>query len=246
MPRIYAPGFGMKPAATELGQFIRRHRLQLGLTQRQVNKLAGFSYNLCAILEEGTHGQRFLKPEWQKSLALALNCPLEELQQLSTKPERARGALGSFLRQRRLALGLGRREFCQRAGICYSALDHLESGGRKTVRLSTAQRLASALSIPVSDFKPFLYTGPPLGLCARPTEHPLGKVVRERRQVLGLSQAQLGQAIGSSKQLISLIELGQVRSSQNRSTIASLERVLSLSPNTLQRLMPTRAINTVR
>ncbi len=233
-------GYFRKPCPTELGRFIREHRLRLSLSQGRVDRLSQLPRGACAQFEEGDPHRRYLTPQQQQRLAATINCSLDELRQLSAQPIIKRGALGELLYQQRNILGWSIQDVARRASLSEVCVRKLEGNMCSQMRVVTAQKLAATLRLDYALFEPHIYQDKPLGYREKPTTSLFGNIVRIRRKRLGLSMKRLAKMVDCTHQLISLIELGGVRSSQNKATVRLLEVALQFEVGELKKLMPPR------
>lgn len=236
------PGLAMKPCRTKLGQFIRQHRLQRGLTQQKVNELAKLGKMAITYLELGNRNRFWLNPDQQQRLCQVIGCDPAQLRALATKqPKRPETPLGKMIRTKRLRLGWTTKEAAARIGTNASTLSQLERGDATLTR-SMATKVSAGLAIPRQAFRPFIrvkqyYHGGP----EKASSSVLGNTIRTRRKELGWTQQKLGHQLRISRQAVSMIELGHVPLSNGGSkTLGRLARVLEMDFKTLRCLAPIK------
>lgn len=246
MPCAYRIGGGLKPCRTRLGQFIRDHRLRLGLSQRRVGELAHFKKRVCSDLEEGSGNRRYLRPDEQDRLAQVLQCDIDELSTLSSRPILpAQTAIGYLIRSCRLALRFSQSQLSEKVGCSGATIDQLERGKTKHLTAKVAIGLQVALGIRWAMLEPFLQRRH-LGRNQSPSTSQLGNVIRARRLVLGLSLHEVADRAGCTHQALSLIELGRLLLNSKWNMLSRLARALDMNEAELRELCVPRKMKRLR
>ncbi len=246
MPRVYRPGQAMKPCRTALGQFIRDHRLQLGLTQRHLDQLAWLGQRKCARLEEGNTGHRYLNQSQQDRLSQVLECDREELRLLATRPCRhVQTELGRFVSSHRDGLGVTQVKFAKLLNCHQGTISRIETGRWRAISSSTAEKLREVLRVLLTDLVPFLSKGK-IGRHMSPTNSGFGQAIRSRRLELGMTLREVANRAGCSRQAISLFELGRVPLNRGTKLLDRLAETLKLDHQELRGLVLPRKMNRTR
>jgi transcriptional regulator with XRE-family HTH domain len=212
----------MTPSKTELGKFIRRQRLALGLSQTELSALVGLKQTSISQLEIGK--SRFLKEELLVKLSFALKCDSEELRSLIPKMPPVttpRTELAKLIVNRRTELGLSQSQLRKKLGFSRDVV-RLET---KAIRLNyaTAEKLAALLELDISVFLPFL------NLWKKKTTNKFGELVRRKRLMLGITLRQLSNMVGVSYQYLSFLETGKYVVSADSLIIEKLSEALDIS-----------------
>ncbi|MFZ5755132.1 MAG: helix-turn-helix domain-containing protein [Bacillota bacterium] len=129
-------------------------------------------------------------------------------------PESIYTYLGAELRQLREAKGLTLMELGNLSGVSYTHISEIERG-KTCASLKTLEKLAKVLEVPISYF------------VVSEEVLNLGERIRRLRESHGLTQAQLGDAVGVSLSLIAQIETGRVKPSLL--TLQKIARRLGIS-----------------
>ncbi|QNB46046.1 helix-turn-helix domain-containing protein [Thermanaerosceptrum fracticalcis] len=129
-------------------------------------------------------------------------------------PESIYTYLGAELRQLREAKGLTLMELGNLSGVSYTHISEIERG-KTCASLKTLEKLAKVLEVPISHF------------VVSEEVLNLGERIRRLRESHGLTQAQLGDAVGVSLSLITQIETGRVKPSLL--TLQKIARRLGIS-----------------
>lgn len=103
--------------------------------------------------------------------------------------------------------------------------------------------MARTLQLDIGVFKDFISVP---GRKAPETTSPLGSVIRARRQALRLSIGDLADALGTSLQVVSLIERGTISLSESDRWFAGIASVLGLDAEYLRGLRPERKKNKLK
>lgn len=226
-------GVGMTPSKTELGEFLRSRRFELGLTQAEVARRWGMSQKSLSALELGQ--RQYLTPQQVRTLAAALRSIAARLQVLipQMRGSEPKTEFGKFVRLRREELGLTQAGLAIRLKVRPESIYCLER--QHGILESTVPRLAKALELPSATFEEYV---------TRPKEKPassgMGELVRSRRKKLGLSQGQLAKKLRRTRQEVSSIELGKVRLSSDGVALARFARALKLDVARLKSVQPKR------
>lgn len=133
---------------------------------------------------------------------------------------------GSFLRSRRLELGITQEEAAQRAGMSQGHYSSLETGNLKHDSLhNNLDNLAGALRCDPSELQTFIPPDPQ-------PQTILGKLIRGRREELGFTIEDVATRAGLDVVNIKRLELGD-RGTIKYSTARALARTLHLDIRTL-------------
>ena len=218
-------GAGMKPSDSTFGRFLRKWRLQRGMSQRTLARMLGCSQVRLSSLERGE--TRRMRESYIAHFARVLTVPEARIRRMLPPAAPLLPALtplARLLRARREALGFSRKELAGRVGRINDAyVGELERKARE-LRYGLMVRLARALELEQSTLVRFVAPGvqPPIGA--------IGTAIRQRRKALGLSASALGDRVGISKTAVLAIEKGKVALTHSRSDrrIARIARVLGM------------------
>lgn len=233
----YQPiGVGMTPSKTELGKFLRAHRITLELSQTKVAKLSGMSQTLYSALEVGD--SEYLNTKHLQGLARTLQCNESQLravvpQKHQTQPKTECGRL---IRSRREELGLSLEQFAERLGISPRRAKSLEVRKAKLLRYKLVEPLAKALELDqtvISKFVRYSY---------KETSSSLGRLIRTQRTELGLSIRGLAKRLDVSIQYVNQIEFGLSSLNRNDKMIERLATILKLDVAKLKEVRSKRRL----
>lgn len=231
------PGTGMVPAKTPLGRFIRRLRLNRGISQRSPVRMLGgrWTQSLLSQVERGRI-QRLHEPDVRR-LARVFAIHPDRIDRLIPPvpllpPETP---LAHLIRGRREALRLTRTELARRAGSDILHIGELERTA-KGLRYEFAQRLAKALRLNLDVLSPFTRR-----VAATPG-NALGAEVRRRRKALGLSSVALGRALGVSKASVLAVERGDNGLTKDNGMVERYARALHVDAAALSALRPLATV----
>lgn len=62
-----------------------------------------------------------------------------------------RSAVAKNLRVARAKFGLSQKELAEKSGVCEATISFVESAKHKSIRMSTLQKLADALGVPIEE-----------------------------------------------------------------------------------------------
>lgn len=225
-------GVGMTQTKTELGRFLRVRRLQFGLSQASIGKLAGIRQNIYSALETGLC--RYPNIKFLEKIANALKCGAEELQILvpEKKLREPKTELGKFIEYRRKVLGLTRKQLAKMLGFSG------ENGGfivkKKFLRVDLVKKYADILKCDPTELESFVLVG-----CWRMKESDsiIGSHIRRQRVKLGITQEQLAEKMGVTKQYVSYIELGKEKFSRSKKIIKKIASALLLDHQKLSEMI---------
>lgn len=218
-------GSNMAPSVTELGKFIRERRLKLGLSQCALGDAAGGKMPQYFITCLETGKSSYLSSKRVADLARALSCSPAKIGALVPKKQEVEPTTekGNLIRGRREQLGLTFAEFARRMGISLEKARRMEISKYPNIgRYSTLRLLAHALELEPAVLIRFV------GWQRKQADSDLGRLIRSRREGLGLSCAELGRKLGISRAAMSQIELGETRLSQNDIKFAKLAKALRI------------------
>lgn len=240
LKKCHPVGVGMTPSKTELGNFMRTRRLEIGLRQVEVAKLSGICQDGYSKLEIGK--RRSLSPKNLKKLAEALQCEPLQIQSLIPKKPEPKTELGRLIRARRERLKLTQMAFSEKTGIGISVIGPLERDKTRGLSHHQIKLLAKALDLEPSALMNYVYVGK-AGRKTKATGSKLGQLIRTRRNELELSQSQLAQKLQISRQFMSQIELGLCPLNKNGSSVMveQLAQALKLDLAKLQAAVAPRA-----
>jgi transcriptional regulator with XRE-family HTH domain len=221
----------MKPCQTELGAFIRARRMELGLSQESLAKVAGLQASLIGRFETGWSKRLSSIP--LEKLALALQCESRELSALNPPYKQATTEFARFVQARAKELGLSLREIATRLGrnAPFKTRDLTVIGDYRTLN-----HWARALKCNPSNLEQFLLDR---GFKTVPST-PLGRFVRIRRRELGLNLSDLAKALGVSRQAVSYIEMGETSLATKPESTARLAHVLQVTIEELTQLQMSK------
>lgn len=228
-------GVCMSESKTEFGKHLRKWRIANKLTQADAAALAGISQGKFSSLEIGVC--RNLSDKLFADLARALQCEQSELKALVPR-KLAKTELGYFIQCRREELGLSIEKLAEKLHMPLRSVRIFETHKRKkTLGYKQIKPFAKALEVNTADLVKFLsYSG-------NETTSNFGQAIRFRRKTLGFSGIAVSKQTGFSKQLLSQVELGQVRlSSKNCKMLKHLARVLDLDASILLELVDRRKL----
>jgi transcriptional regulator with XRE-family HTH domain len=224
----------MKPTKTELGKYVREKRIELGLKQGTFAKRCGLPGSIISSIELGKtmcpHSSGLYK------IAKALNCDLNELRKRI--PAKSIGQpiteLGKFIRSRREKLGMPIEHLAEKMKISPNEVKRLEIRKNPSISYKRMRLLVEILDCDPSELIKFT------GSTLKETKNKLGKLVRTRRQELGLSLEALAKKMNISRQFVSQIELGRSRLTGSSDKIELLAKVLDLDVHKLEAVRPLR------
>lgn len=232
-------GINMTPTRTELGKFIREHRLKLGLSQLALGEEVGYKTLKYFISCLETGESSYLSSKRLAGLARALKCSRAKLQALVPKKREAepKTEKGEFIRNRREKLGLTLVEFAGRMGISLEKAKYLETVKHPNLPSYRMLRLVGrVLKLKPAALLKFL------GRRRKQGKVGLGSLIRSRREELGFSCAELGRILGISRAAMSQIELGRTRLSQNGIRLEQLAKALNFGIAKLEALRPKKRL----
>ena len=154
----YQPiGSGMVPSATATGEFLRKKRLALKLSQVELSGRVDMGQGFYSGLERGELGTVCLFRH-AEALADALRFDQEELDAFIPAPvvRAPKTALGKLIFTRCKALGLGLADVVVQTGIGRYHLNRLVYGNHQRIFYATACKLADALELGSADFREFI------------------------------------------------------------------------------------------
>jgi transcriptional regulator with XRE-family HTH domain len=198
----------------------REPQTKLGKLIRAKRKEKNFSVKACAELL-GISLYRFTQLEWGKytsSVNYRLGRRLREFLRLEPfefsqfirKPRSATTTpLGTLVRERRRELNLSLEELAESLGVSYQALIHIETGHTKMsnkTSVAMLSRLAEGLGL---EAEVLTALQPLRRLKDIPTRTPLGNFLSKRRNILRLTQKEVGLRIGVSSSVVTWIETGR-------------------------------------
>lgn len=204
------PNKVIKESTTELGQFLRGRRVELGHTVVVAAKALGITNSHLVQIELGT----ITIPDGRTLARFAgqYDCVLEELVALRdanlVKSEEAQ-TLADFIKARRRELNLSQAEV-SRALKCSLGTLHSAQTGRSTLKKRSAAVLAQVLKCEeavIDRLRSSVSQKAPK--IAR--THALGKVISDRRLELGFTLQDLGDELGLTREAMRLIEMGTCR-----------------------------------
>lgn len=226
-------GCGMVPTNTEVGEFIRNRRLNLGLTQVELARRAGIVQRTVSQLEIGAC--KSIRDCRVDGLAKTLRCNPEKLANLMPeRPDRVKTEIGGIVRSRRKELGLSCEEFAKKIGRSCSWVRHMEVRKWPYINYKVANELAGALNLEITAISRFIWAA------KKTTISTLGELIRSRRVRLGIAMTDFARKVKVSKQYISQIEMGQCSLRREGDMVRRLANVLGLGVDELQVAMPTK------
>jgi len=232
-------GIGLSPAVGKLGKFLRKRRLAIGLSLRDVHKFYGVRFMTVSHLERGE--QKSMNSKIRSALSLAYGVSEQTLMNLEPREKYVlpKAPLGRLIKQARLRLDIGRVKFAAKAGINFESIMAIENGSQRTLSFAQISKLAQVLGINPKELTPFVKAHgrqKPRGNSAS-----LGRFVTHRRLKLGLSQKQLAEKLEKTRQYVSLIELGKITLC-NSSIVGSLVAALEVDESELRQFIRKRKI----
>ena len=235
----YLLGINMKASESEAGNSLRLKRLELGLSQAMLSKLSGVRIADICALEAGKYV--FFHPKRLKRFANVLGFSPEEVLEMVPKKvlPTPKTKLGKTIQSEREKNGLTLEELAKKLGITLQQTKVLEFGYQK--REGISYKRAKQLVKVFPDTEPSVFYKF-VSYQKKKSTNKLGRRVSTRRMELGMSAVELAKKLGTSRQTISQIELGQVRFSEHVSdyTVECLEKALGLPEGNLQVLRPER------
>lgn len=219
-------GVGMTPSETELGRFLRRCRLKLGLRQSQVAGLAGIKQNEYSNLETGKF--KYLKSKQIEDLAKVLKCDQSELKAVAPLKDESKTELAKLIHSRREQLGLTLEDFAERMGVSLAYAKNYLEGRCQTIGYSSLKSLAKVLKFKKAYLSKFL------GYPGKQTKSVFGQLVRSGRKKRGISAVELSEELGVEREFISQIELGKYKPRWDNDIIKWLAEALDLDVSELQ------------
>lgn len=209
----------------QLPQRLRAERAARGISQAAAGELLGVAQATYAGWEIGR-----ATPARAQAKAIAAFLGLRErdvLPMLTAAPRRSVATLsplGRLVVERRRELRLDRDELARRMGVAARTVQAWESG-EKAPRDQDVPYLAQALEVPVEAVEAVL--------AARDADlPPLGRVIRRRQRLLGLSRASLAERAGLDQATISRWVHG--RHEPDESKLAQLADALELDVTELR------------
>lgn len=234
----------MKTQKSELGKFIKKRRLSLGLSVLELAKLVGLSIH-SIYAYEGSFGHSTgseMTVELKNKFVKALQCNLSEIESKLPKSRKfiskkvPTNKLGKILHAKRLKFNLSQKALCMKIGIKSDwRYRELELGITKKMNQQFAESLSVVLEIPLDKLKPFVTNSIILAnssMTKCTTE--FGKYIRSKRISLGISGEKLGKALDVSRATISLLELGKLKPAEVH--LINLADVLNVKIETLEKL----------
>ncbi|HLD18286.1 MAG TPA: helix-turn-helix domain-containing protein [Patescibacteria group bacterium] len=233
--KLNPPGVGMTPSKTAFGSFVRRLRLERGMSQDLVAEKTGLAQTIVSMIEVGT--RRYLNDHQLGQLAETLGCSKEDLRQYIPikRTAQPKTDLGRLIRSRREEIGLSLSDFAQKMGMTPQKARALETKRNPGIHHALVRPLANALDLDSSVFFQFVKKG------KRP-DGELGRLVRERREKLGMTPDILAKKLGVTRQYVNYIELGKCCLSENDDLIARLAKILELDVKVLEAVRPKRRL----
>lgn len=209
-------GCSMVPSRTRLGGFLRKRRLGLKLSQAQVAARLGVSQSLYSTLEVGLKK----RPDQAqiKNLTSVLKCSQREIRSRTLKKERERlprTKLGKLIRKRRLIVGISKFELSKRLGRKLTAASGIEK--KKYILVSEIKIWAKALECHISLLEPFALRGK-----RKKCKSARGAFIRTQRDKCNLSLGETAKIIGVSRQLLSCLEIGRIKTIKKMCQLAQL------------------------
>ncbi len=197
-------GAGMVPTSTEIGRIVRERRIELGLSQTELNSKiprSGIKNQLVSKLEVGS--LKSLRPDQLKILTKILNLDASSLSKcIKIRTPRQRTRLGKLIRSLCAKQGLSTEQFALQLGLTTKQVRAIEfRNNLSTCYRSLLPIFARILSVDEAVFAPFL------GL--RKKESGLskfGKSVRSHRIRIGMSARRLARELHVTHQAVSSME----------------------------------------
>ncbi len=236
MPWKGVLGLNMTPSTNELGKFIRARRLELGIVQTKLAKMTGIKQRTLSYIEIGN----YKSVKKVNRLAKALGLASEQIEALIPKKTLAepKTKLARLVRSRREELDLTQKQLTKKLRLTIQNLRILETR-RSYLRHTTMKRLAKALKLELLILNQFTNRNKN----RKTTEHPLGNLIRSRRDQLGMTLRQLAKKLGVTYQRVSQLELRPGNLGRNGcNMIEKLAEVLKLDVSVLTALKEKRKL----
>lgn len=234
----------MKTSINTLGKFIKKRRLELGMSVSELAKLVKLTMYSIYTYEGGyghSNGSE-MTDELKLKFSEALQCSVLEIEQKLPQHKRfickkiPTNKLGKMLHAKRLKFNLSQKALCEKIGLKSEwRYRELESGINKKMNQQFAESLSLVLEIPLDKLKPFVTNSIILAnssMTKCTTE--FGKYIRSKRISLGMSGEKLGKSLDVSRATISLFELGKLKPKDSQ--ILILSEALNVKVETLEKL----------
>ena len=235
--------------SSSLGMRIKERRKELGLSAEKLAEILGRSTATIYRYENGDIEK--VPADLLDSLSSALLTTPGALMgwEEDSRADAAKSldytSIADKIKSRRSQLGYSLAELAELSGVNRSTLQRYESGAIKNIPLSRLQTLSAALLITPGALLGWEEDG-----CAVPTQSKgdcadlvqakvdetctssLSAILKQRRNVLGLTLAQIADSVGVSEATVSRWESGDIRSVRHE-RVAKLSDVLGVPPSVL-------------
>ncbi len=226
--KIRPVGLSMVEAKSEFGIYLRKRRLELGLSQDILDKLSKLPKNTVTKIEGGQ--RKYLSSRQLKKLAKVLKLDVEKLEKVMPEKFNVKTTtkLGKMVRARRKKLGLTLERFAKKMGMTVKKARYLETTQNEGISYGNVAIFAKVLDLKLSVFSEFL------GRKGKIPVNILGGIVRTRRKEMGIRIIDFAKRLGVSGQRVCQIESAPARHKYDDRTIKRLAEILKLDENILR------------
>lgn len=220
----------------KLGEFVRQRRKMMGITESQLAKMLNVRQTAISSIELGKRSLIFYQGfKWHK-MAKVLDCSVKDFRKFLPKQikELPKTDLGRYIHRRRVALKISIKVFAKRMKMPIYRARRLELGVHPAVKYETLRRVASALSVDLSELSKFAKTNQTV------CENKLGKIIRVQRKNLCLSGNELAERLGVSRQYINQIEVGAINMRESDNMLEKIANILKLDFMVLKAIRPKK------
>jgi transcriptional regulator with XRE-family HTH domain len=224
-------GIGMVPGEMALGNFVRKRRLELGLSQVELGNQTKY-FKCISDVETGKRYCYDLKYYQLEELAKVLQCDLDELRKLVPDRFFSKTELGKIIYSRRKELNMSIEEFARRMNITLQKAKSIERH-RKSIDGDLIILLSEVLNLEAQVLVKFKKKSP---------ESKLGQLIRKRRKELGLSGSDLARRLDVAKQTVNQIEFGKSPLNSSDGMIEKLAEILKIDASELLAVRNKRKI----
>ena len=215
-------GMGMSRATRKLGRLIRTRRLEKSLTQTDLQNRSGVAQRTISDLERGK--SKSTSRDTIRRIARSLGYKINDLMPLMKSRRRkrvTRAALGRTIYQERKKKGQSLQEFSRIVDIPVESLRSYELGRYRNMCGRNIVKLSRIKGIP----KKILRKARLLRTVEKP-KRAVSHKIRSNRRSLGLTQTELAEHIGMTRQSLSFIESGVTKNSRYIKKILEIVSIL--------------------
>jgi transcriptional regulator with XRE-family HTH domain len=230
---------------TDLGKFILESRQKARLSIRDLSERAGMPDYAINSLQSGRNKGTKLTEEAINSLSEALGCEAEKLEEkigiyssigkFRERKKMPRTKLGKLLYEKRKNLRLTVSKVSKDLIKCKPQYyERIESGKVGNISSEMADKFSEVFGIKRKTL--CRYVRPKKDSRLMPSESEFGKLIRKKRNEIGVSQQELADRMGFSRAYISLMEIGEADSQHRPETITKFTEALSIDEDSLRLL----------